>query len=92
MIDPVNTDDNDGTACEGCGERADGVSRVVGRAYDVPLCKDCQDSLIAPCDGCGRTMWQSEGINVFANSNRYCANCAKPVMAVAVSDIDQVRR
>lgn len=74
-LDPRETEDNDGTACEGCGDLADGALRLVGRAFEVPLCKDCRDHLVIECSGCHRQMWQSEGTNLYSNAGRYCLAC-----------------
>jgi hypothetical protein len=78
MIDPVNSETTDGTACEACGEAADRGLRLINRAYPVPLCSDCAHDLTTKCRMCERTMWQSEGERIFSTSDLYCRACAKP--------------
>lgn len=96
MIDPINTTEDDGTECQGCGEAADVAVRVVGRAYPVPLCRDCQDDLLTACASCERTIWQAEGKRTFNTASLYCRHCDDIVQdslkKVAVLEVDQVRR
>jgi hypothetical protein len=82
MIDPIN--EEDGCACEGCGDRADGAVRIVGRPYDVALCAACEHDLTTICAGmCERRIWQSEGVRLFGAS-LHCPTCAKPWVTVSL--------
>jgi hypothetical protein len=82
VIDPINTTEQDGTACRTCGESADREALILGIAHPIPLCGSCEADLTCACSQCARVIWQAEGRRIFG-ADLMCADCAKPWLTAA---------
>lgn len=73
-IDPINTTELDGVACQQCGESGD-FEHVSGAR--VPICDDCFADQTEVCEDCARRFWLSEMERAFgSHGGWYCADCA----------------
>src|SRR5688572_30557278 len=85
MLNPHEHTNPDAVECRGCGEEADGCTRIQGTFMEIPLCRDCQDDLTAICPSCDQRIWQTRGTRLYSTSNLYCEKCVKQNNAVAAS-------
>src|SRR5688572_881234 len=85
MRNPHEHTNPDAVECRGCGEEADGCTRIQGTFYDIPLCRDCHDDLTCLCPSCDQRIWQARGTRLYATSSLYCDKCSAHNRAVAES-------
>lgn len=74
LHDPMNTTDEDGAACQVCGEDAVTTVLPLGDTMPSAICGDCRDDQTTTCPGCERLIWQEQGHRL-SGPELYCRDC-----------------